>query len=126
MVFNKDDLIIAAERKNPIPLLQSIFRTNYPGKEVMKENIKMYYNTMKPMGNSDNSVDYTKNERWKFRELFLELRDREKNKKTELDNNNSLNYTPIFGNTLSQTDLLEEQNLFPPQNYKANFYNIKK
>ena len=92
MVFNKDDLIIAAERKNPIPLLQSIFRTNYPDKEVMKENIKMYYNTMKPMGNSDNSVDYTKNERWKFRELFLELRDREKNKKTELDNNNSLNY----------------------------------
>ena len=75
MVFDKEDLIIAADRRNPIPLLQSIFRTNYPDKEVIKENIKNYYNTMKPLGNCDESVDYTKNDRWKFCENFSEMRD---------------------------------------------------
>ena len=72
--FDKEDLIIAADRKNPVPLLRSIFRTNYPDKEVMKENIKNYYNTMKPLGNSDQPVDYTKNERWGFIEKFNEMR----------------------------------------------------
>ena len=75
MVFDKEDLIIAADRRNPIPLLQSIFRTNNPDKEVIKENIKNYYNTMKPLGNCDESVDYTKNDRWKFCENFSEMRD---------------------------------------------------
>ena len=74
IVFDKEDLIIAADRKNPKPLLKSIFRTNYPDKEVMKENIKMYYNTMKPMGNWDESVDFTKNDRWGFCEKFSEMR----------------------------------------------------
>ena len=75
MVFDKEDLIIAADRKNPKPLLKSIFTTNYPDKEVMKENIKMYFNTMKPMGNWDEFVDYTKNDRWKFCEKFSEMRE---------------------------------------------------
>ena len=75
MVFDKEDLIIAADRRNPIPLLQSIFRTNYPDKEIIKENIKNYYNTMKPLGNCDESIDYTKNDRWKFCENFSEMRD---------------------------------------------------
>ena len=59
-IFDKDELIIAGERKNPIPLLKSIFKTNNPDREIMKENIRLYYNTMKPMGNADISVDYTK------------------------------------------------------------------
>ena len=75
MVFDKEDLIIAADRKNPKPLLKSIFTTNYPDKEVMKENLKLYFNTMKPMGNWDESVDYTKNDRWGFCEKFSEMRD---------------------------------------------------
>ena len=40
----------------------------------MKENIKMYYNTMKPMGNWEESVDFTKNDRWGFCEKFSEMR----------------------------------------------------
>ena len=75
IVFDKEDLIIAADRKNPKPLLKSIFRINHPDKEVMKENIKMYFNTMKPMGNWDDSVDYTKNDRWGFCEKFSEMRE---------------------------------------------------
>ena len=73
--FDKSDLIIAADRKNPIPLLKSIFKTNYPDKEFIKENIKMYYNTMKPMGNWDNNVDFTQNKRWRFIEKFSEMRE---------------------------------------------------
>ena len=85
IVFDKDNLIIAADRKNPIPLLKSIFKMNYPDKEVMKENIKMYYNTMKPMGNCDEQIDYTKNERWKFCEKFSEMRDAVKNENSSID-----------------------------------------
>ena len=46
--IEKQKLIFAAERNNPAPVLQSIFTQVYPGKEVMKENIKQYFNTMKP------------------------------------------------------------------------------
>lgn len=62
----------------------------------MKENNKMYYNTMKPMGNADKSVDYTKNERWKFRELFLEMRDMKKHKE------NGLQYKDSFNNKIKK------------------------
>ena len=75
ITFDKEDLIIAADRRNPIPLLKAIFKNSYPDKEVMKENIKMYYNTMKPMGNWDESVDFTQNDRWRFVEKFNEMRD---------------------------------------------------
>ena len=81
ITFDKEDLIIAADRRNPIPLLKSIFRNNYPDKEVMKENIKLYYNTMKPLGNSDKSVDYTQNERWGFIAKFSEMREGVKKRK---------------------------------------------
>ena len=69
--IEKQKLIIAAERNNPIPLLQSIFTQVYPGKEVMKENIKHYFNTMKPFPSEaremdDSSVDYTKNDKWRW------------------------------------------------------------
>ena len=92
ITFDKEDLIIAADRRNPIPLLKSIFRTNYPDKEVMKENIKLYYNTMKPLGNVDESVDYTQNERWGFIEKFSEMRGgiKKDNNKMDIKNNKNL------------------------------------
>ena len=94
IIYDKDNLIIAADRKNPIPLLKSIFKMNYPDKEVMKENIKMYYNTMKPMGNCDEEIDYTKNERWKFREKFSEMRQAVKKESSSSDirKNKNLNF----------------------------------
>ena len=90
--FDKEDLIIAADRRNPIPLLKSIFKKSYPDKEIMKENIKMYYNTMKPMGNFDESVDYTQNERWRFIEKFTEMRDgiKKENIKRKMNKKNNL------------------------------------
>ena len=87
--FGKDNLIIAGERKNPIPLLKSIFRQKYPYKDIMKENIKMYYKTMKPVGTADNPVDYTKNERWRLSELIAEMREGKNNVK---NNKNRSNY----------------------------------
>ena len=92
ITFDKEDLITAADRRNPIPLLKSIFKTNYPDKEVMKENIKMYYNTMKPLGNSRESIDYTQNERWGFVEKFSEMRGGVKKEihKKEIRNNKNL------------------------------------
>lgn len=48
----------------------------------------------------------------------------ERNKEILGKKNETLNYNPIFGS--SQTTLLKEPNLFPQQNYKPNFYNIKK
>ena len=81
--FVKENLIIAAERKNPIPLLKSIFKDKYPNREIMKEHIKMYYNTMKPMGDSNGIVDYTKNDRWRLSEQIALMREREKNLKND-------------------------------------------
>ena len=87
--FGKDNLIIAADRKNPIPLLQSIFKQTYPFKEVIKENIKNYFNTMKPLGEDNGKVDYTKNERWKLSEFLVEMREN----KHDLNLNNDKNLT---------------------------------
>ena len=55
----------------------------------MKENIKMYYKTMKPVGTADNPVDYTKNERWRLSELIAEMREGKNNIK---NNKNRSNY----------------------------------
>ena len=87
--FGKDNLVIAAGRKNPIPLLQSIFKQEHPFKEVIKENIKKYFNTMKPLGESNGQVDYTKNERWKLSKFLEEMRENKKD--LNLKNNKNLN-----------------------------------
>lgn len=85
--FGKDNLIIAADRKNPIPLLKNIFRQTYPYKEIMKENVKMYFNTMKPLGEIEGPVDYTKNERWRLSEQITEMREGKRNSKFKYDKN---------------------------------------
>ena len=73
--FGKENLIIAGQRRNPIPLLKSIFKQTYPDKEVMKENIKLYYNTMKPLGEKEGPVDYTQNERWRLSRAIATMRE---------------------------------------------------
>ena len=90
--LEKQDLIIAAERKNPVPLLKSIFKQMYPDKEVIKENVKMYFNTMKPFNGDedDRNVDYTKNDRWRWIQEMKKMRLKKKLKinKSDLDNYN--------------------------------------
>ena len=92
--FGKTNLITAGKRKNPIPLLKSIFKQTYPNKEVMKENIKMYFNTMKPIGEFNGPVDYTKNERWRLSEFIEEVREGKNDLKKNLNwtNHNSFTY----------------------------------
>ena len=107
--FGKDNLIIAGKRRNPIPLLKSIFKQTYPNKEVMKENIKMYFNTMKPLGEFDGPVDYTKNERWRLSEFIGELREGKNNIKTD---RNCVNY-----NSFSNKNNIKIKNLI------LNYYN---
>jgi len=91
--FGKDNLIIAAERRNPIPLLKSIFKQTYPNKEVMKENIRNYFNTMKPLGEYDGPVDYTMNERWKLSEFIEEIREGKQDMKINKNRSNYHSFT---------------------------------
>ena len=72
--LEKQDLIIAAERKNPVPLLKSIFKQTNPDKEIFKEHMKMYYNTMKPLDGECDKVDYTQNDRWKLSKEICKMR----------------------------------------------------
>lgn len=48
----------------------------YPDKEVIKENVKMYFNTMKPFNGDedDRNVDYTKNDRWRWIQEMKKMR----------------------------------------------------
>ena len=85
--MGKQDLITAANRRNPVPLLKSIFMQKYPGKEVIKEHIKLYFNTMKPMGNGKGPIDYTQNDRWRLSEQIAEMREGKKHPKLKLDIN---------------------------------------
>ena len=91
--FGKVNLITAGKRRNPIPLLKSIFKQTYPNKEVMKENIKMYFNTMKPIGEFDGPVDYTKKERWRLSEFIGELRQGKNNLKNDRNWTNYISYS---------------------------------
>ena len=77
--LDKQDLIIAGQRKNPIPLLKSIFKQNYPGYEVIKESPKLYLNTMKPYGSDYKNVDYFQNDRWRLSNEIIKMRNQNKN-----------------------------------------------
>ena len=66
LVLRKQDLIISAERRNPVPLLKSIYKQENPDAVEIKEHVKKYFNTMKPFGNDDGTTDYTKNDRWRM------------------------------------------------------------
>ena len=88
--LRKQDLIISAERGNPVPLMKYIFKQNYPEAQEIKEHIKKYFNTMKPYGNDDGKVDYTQNDRWKLSNQLIKYRQMEykigkEKKKKELE-----------------------------------------
>ena len=94
--LDKLDLIIAGKRRNPIPLLKSIFKQKYPSTEVAKENPKMYYNTMKPYGNDYGNVNYQQNDRWKLSNEIIKMRNQiKKINENENDIINSDNYQYI-------------------------------
>ena len=89
LILKKQDLIISAERKNPVPLMKSIFKQENPDAVEIKENIRKYFNTMKPFGNDDGKTDYTKNDRWR---LYRELIKFRKGKYFDEENKNENGY----------------------------------
>jgi len=74
LILKKQDLIISAERRNPVPLLKSIYKHDNPDAVEIKENIRKYFNTMKPLGNDDGKTDYTKNDRWRLNRQLIKYR----------------------------------------------------
>ena len=122
--IEKQNLIIAAERKNPIPLLQSIFKQIYPGEEIIKENVKMYYNTMKPFPNEDRDIpiDYTKNDRLRWIEEMKRNRMDKKLKfnKSDLDNHNNYNNNNNYNNLYNNNNNLDKGNNLILSNYNEN------
>ena len=122
--IEKQNLIIAAERKNPIPLLQSIFKQVYPGEDLIKENVKMYYNTMKPFPNEDNDIpiDYTKNDRLRWIEEMKRNRTEKKLKfnKSDLDNHSNYNNNTNYNNLYNNNNNLDNGNNLILSNYNEN------
>ena len=119
--LGKQDLITAADRRNPVPLLKSIFMQKYPGKEVIKEHIKLYFNTMKPMGNGNGPIDYTQNDRWRLSEQIAEMREGKKQPKLKLDTNainNDYNYLKTSNYFSSNTKTRNK-----PHNLILSYYN---
>ena len=90
ILLEKQNLVIAAKRKNPIPLLKSIFKQNYPEFEIIKDKPKLYFNTMKPYGNNYGNVDYQQNDRWKLSNEIIKMRNKNKNEdyKNQIINSN--------------------------------------
>ena len=151
LILRKQDLIISAERRNPVPLMKFIYKQEYPDAQEIKEHIRKYFNTMKPYGNDDGKVDYTQNDRWKLNKELIKYRKMEYNinlakknkerKKTDknkgklilnyydmndpdLDIFNKLNLDNI--NNINNLDILDKQNLsFEYQNNFANSYDYE-
>ena len=74
LILRKQDLIISAERRNPVPLMKFIYKQEYPDAQEIKEHIRKYFKTMKPYGNDDGKVDYTQNDRWKLNKELIKYR----------------------------------------------------
>ena len=69
--ISKKDLLFAVYKKNPIPLLESIFRATNPDKTLFEEKLRTYFNN--------------KNDKRKWMELILKKK--EKNNKNDSENN---------------------------------------
>lgn len=97
LILNKQDLIIAGERKNAEPLLKNILYQQNPrmNLKTAKKSSKLYYKTMKPFGNNYGNIDYTKNDRWKSSAEIKNLREKEhkqySNVGTSMDDNILIN-----------------------------------
>ena len=142
LILRKQDLIISAERRNPVPLMKYIYKQEFPNAKEIKEHIRKYFKTMKPYGNDDGKVDYTKNDRWKLYKELIKYRKIEN--KLNSDKNNIkkkfifeknrkliLNYYDINDPDLDIFNKLNLESLEKEENqknlsfeYKNNFGNL--
>lgn len=88
LILRKQDLIISAERRNPVPLMKSIYKQENPDAVEIKENVKKYFNTMKPFGNDDGTTDYTKNDRWRLSREIARIRTGKNDEENKNENEN--------------------------------------
>jgi len=88
LVLRKQDLIISAERRNPVPLMKSIYKQENPDAVEIKEHVKKYFNTMKPFGNDDGTTDYTKNDRWRLSREIAKIRTGKNDEENKNENGN--------------------------------------
>ena len=96
LIINKQDLIISAERRNPVPLMKSIYKQENPDAIEIKEHIRKYFNTMKPYGNDDGKVDYRINDRWRLNHELIKFRKMEYKLKKQKEKENSRNNNPNY------------------------------
>ena len=77
-IFKVQDLIIAGIRNNPARLMKNLYMLKNPNYKKVKQDMKMYFKTMKPIGEQYDEIDYTKNERWRTLFELRKLRKEEK------------------------------------------------
>ena len=90
-IFKVQDLIIAGKRNNPARLMKNLYMLKHPNYQKVKQDKRMYFKTMKPIGEYFRDIDYTKNERWR---TYFEIKRLRKNDKKffTLENNKNSNY----------------------------------
>ena len=90
-IFKVQDLIIAGKRNNPARLMKNLYMLKHSNYEKVKQDKRMYFKTMKPIGEYFGDIDYTKNERWR---TYFEIKRLRKNDKKffTLENNKNSNY----------------------------------
>ena len=90
-IFKVQDLIIAGKRNNPARLMKNLYMLKHPNYQKVKQDKRMYFKTMKPIGEYFGDIDYTKNERWR---TYFEIKRLRKNDKKffTLENNKNSNY----------------------------------
>ena len=93
LLLTKQEVIIAGKLGNAQPLLKTIYKQIHPEDEIEKNNTKMYFNTMKPLGNNNNKTDFSLNDRENHLRQLIELRNGEyceyNNKKKSKDDFNN-------------------------------------
>ena len=90
-IFKVQDLIIAGKRNNPARLMKNLYMLKHSNYEKVKQDKRMYFKTMKPIGEYFGDIDYTKNERWR---TYYEIKKLRKNDKKffTLENNKNSDY----------------------------------
>ena len=132
LILRKQDLIISAERRNPVPLMKYIYKQEYPNAQEIKEHIRKYFKTMKPYGNDDGKVDYTQNDRWKLNKELIKFRKMENKLNSEKKNKNKklvfkkegkliLNYYDINDPDLKIFNKLNLESLVTTDENKKNY-----
>ena len=113
--LKKQDLIISAERGNPVPLMKSIYKQEYPDAVEIKENVKKYFNTMKPFGNDDGTTDYTKNDRWRLSRELIRMK-KGQNDEDDIEENKDENTNEYhYGKTKKRKLILSYYNTNDPK-----------